>query len=595
MPKGYMNRFLFVDLSNFSSHIGVPDPGDFEQFIGGKGLGLKWLIDQGLITQEPFAADNPLIFMTGPMTGTALQTSARSVLVTKSPLTGTFLDSHAGGNFGPMIKRAGFDYIVISGRSKQPIFLHITPHEVLFEDATRLWGQGIMATEKNLRNQYPRARVAAIGPAGENLVRFACIGTDYYRQFGRGGAGAVMGSKNLKALVIEGDEKISIHDRQVFQQLNQQLTRDIMAHPNRQRRFDLGTMMWIRMGQEEGHFLPTRNFQEVGFSEYENITSETMKKELSWKSVGCFNCVIKCSKLARWDNYEVEGPEYETTAFLGSGCGIGNARDVAYANYLCDDLGLDTISAGVVCSFAMEAFEKGILSMADSGGLRLNFGDSQALFTLLEQIARRQGVGDWLAEGSKRASEKLGKGSDYFAIQTAGMELSGVNIKGCASMGLALATGDFASHTRFWPATAEMKGLLNFESTPAFVAKGQDEVNTRNSLIVCDFLPFDLDRLAPLYEALTGIKLDEPQMRQIGEKISNLTRMYNLKNGRTAKDDTLPQRFFKEKHLSGLFKDQFMSEEKFRQWLQIYYSCRGWDEDGVPSAKKLGELGLQRL
>jgi aldehyde:ferredoxin oxidoreductase len=162
-------------------------------------------------------------------------------------------------------------------------------------------------------------------------------------------------------------------------------------------------------------------------------------------------------------------------------------------------------------------------------------------------------------------------------------------------MGLALATGDFASHTRFWPATAEMKGLLNFENTPIFVAKGQDEVNTRNSLIVCDFLPFDLDRLAPLYEALTGIKLDEPQLRQIGEKISNLTRMYNLKNGRTAKDDTLPQRFFKEKHLSGLFKDQFMSEEKFRQWLQIYYSCRGWDVDGVPSAKKLGELGLQRL
>ena len=595
MPQGYMNRYLLIDLDSLSSRSGVPDARDFERFIGGKGLGLKWLLDQDLVTQDPFAAENPLIFLTGPMTGTPVQTSARSALVTKSPLTGTFLDSHAGGSFGPAIKRAGLDYFVVTGKSSRPVYLHISPGGVRFEDASALWGMGIMGAEKKLRAQYPQARVALIGPAGENLVRFACIGTDFYRQFGRGGAGAVMGSKNLKAVVIEGDEKIAFHDRRGFNELNRALTQDVMAHPNRQRRFDLGTMMWIRMGQEEGHFLPTRNFQDVAFADYEKITSETMKKELEWKSVGCFNCVIQCSKLARWNSHEVEGPEYETTAFLGSGCGIANARDVAFANYLCDDLGLDTISAGVVSSFAMEAFERGILSAADSDGLKLNFGNSQALFTLLERIARRQGVGDWLAEGTKRASEKLGNGSDYFAIQTAGMELSGVNVKGCASMGLSLATSDFASHTRFWPATAEMKGLLSYESAPAFIAKGQDEVNTRNSLIVCDFLPFDFARLAPLHEKLTGIRLDEKQLFVIGEQISNLARMYNLRNGRTAGDDTLPQRFFKEKHLAGLFKDQFMSEEKFRQWLQMYYGTRGWDEQGVPTAGKLAELGLKRL
>ncbi len=595
MPAGYMNKYLLIDLDSQTWRAGVPDPQDLERYIGGKGLGLKWLLDQGLVTQDPYAAENPLIFLTGPMTGTPVQTSARSALVTKSPLTGTFLDSHAGGSFGPAVKRAGLDYFVISGTSRRPIYLHITPGGVRFEDASALWGMGIMAAEKKLRALHPRARVALIGPAGENRVRFACIGTDYYRQFGRGGAGAVMGAKNLKAVVVEGDEQITFHDRKGFQELNRALTQDVMAHPNRQRRFDLGTMMWIRMGQEEGHFLPTRNFQDVAFADYEKITSETMKRELDWKSVGCFNCVIKCSKLARWDGQEVEGPEYETTAFLGSGCGIASARDVAAANYLCDDLGLDTISAGVVCSFAMEAYEKGLLTTEDCGGLELNFGNSQALLKLLERIARRQGIGDWLAEGSRRAAEKLGQGSEYFAIQTAGMELSGVNVKGCATMGLSLATSDFASHTRFWPATAEMKGLVDYEGAPAFIAKGQDEVNTRNSLIVCDFLPFDFARLAPLHEKLTGIRLDEKQLFRIGEQISNLTRMYNLRNGRTAGDDTLPQRFFKEKHLAGLFKGQLMSEEKFREWLQLYYRTRGWDEQGVPTAEKLAELELERL
>lgn len=398
-----------------------------------------------------------------------------------------------------------------------------------------------------------------------------------------------MGSKNLKAVVVEGDEKIVYFDKKGFTELNRQLTQDILAHPNRQRRFDLGTMMWIRMGQEEGKFLPTRNWQDVAFPEYEKITSEAMRRDLNWKSVGCFNCGILCSKLARWGEYEVEGPEYETTAFLGSGCGIADAQAVAYANWLCDDLGLDTISAGVVSSFAMEAFEKGILSGPETGGLQLRFGNSEALFELLRRIAARRGIGDWLAEGTRLAAKKIGKGSDYFAIQIAGMELSGVNIKGCASMGLCLATADFASHTRFWSATAEMKGLLNFENTPAFIKEGQDEVNARNSLIVCDFLMYDLDRLMPVFEKLTGISLGDKGAMAIGEKISNLTRLYNIRNGRSRQDDTLPPRFFKEKQLAGIFKDRFLDEESFGRWLDMYYRERGWDSQGKPTAAKLNE------
>ncbi len=593
--KGYMGRFLFIDLTKRKYEFLKVDPQLFEEFIGGKGLGIKILVENNLITHDPYSPENPLIFLTGPFTGTAVQTSARSTLVTKSPLTNTFLDSHAGGHWGPMIKRVGVDYVYITGKSKSPVYLVITPVKVEFEDATNLWGKGIFETEKILKNKYKDSRVASIGPAGENLVRFACIGTDYYRQFGRGGSGAVMGSKKLKAIVVMGNEKIDYYDKEGFLKLNKKLTKDIVNHPNRKKRVELGTMMWIRMGQEEGKFLPTRNFQDVQFEEYEKITSETMKKELNWKSVGCFNCAILCSKLAKWDKYELEGPEYETTAYLGSGCGIGDAKAVAYANYLVDDFGLDSISTGVVASFAMEAFEKGALTLKDTDGLELNFGNSKSLFSLIEKIAKREGIGNILAEGTKRASKKIGKGSEYYAIQIAGMELSGVNIKGCASMGLVLATSDFASHTRFWSATAEMNGLLTFENTPQFIKEGQDNINARNSLVVCDFLPYDLDRFVDILHMITGMKKDVSSLMKLGEKIFNIARLYNIKNGRTRKDDTLPQRFFKEKHLSGIFKGKYLTEEIFSKWLDMYYEIRGWDANGIPTEDKLKELGIKNF
>ena len=595
MKNGYMNKFLFIDLSNKKFEFRNTNIEIYEEFLGGKGLGLKLLIENNLITHEVFSAENPIILLTGPFTGTAVQTSARSTLVTKSPLTGTFLDSHVGGHFGPMVKRIGVDYIYITGKSEKPIYLYINSKEVLFENAELLWGKGIFETEKILKEKYPRSRVAAIGPAGENLVRYACIGTDYYRQFGRGGSGAVMGSKNLKAVVLEGNEKIEYFNREKFMEVNKKLTKDIISHPNRKKRYELGTMMWIRMGQEDGKFLPTRNFQGVQFEDYEKITSESMKKELNWKSVGCYNCAILCSKLSKWDEFELEGPEYETTAYLGSGCGIGDPKAIAYANYLVDDLGLDSISTGVVISFAMEAFEKGAISLEDTGGIELNFGNKDALFSMIKKIAYRKGIGDLLAEGTKRASEAIKKGSEYYAIQIAGMELSGVNIKGCASMGLVLATSDFASHTRFWSATAEMNGLLDFENTPKFVKEGQDNINARNSLIVCDFVPYDLDRFVPLINNITGFNTSVESLMELGEKISNITRLYNIKNGRKRDDDTLPERFFKEKHLSGIFKDKYLTKEVFSRWLEMYYEEREWDNQGVPKESKLKKLGIKNF
>ncbi|MCK4537800.1 MAG: aldehyde ferredoxin oxidoreductase family protein [Candidatus Krumholzibacteria bacterium] len=584
-----MDRCLSIDLGTSESTEGNLDSKIVETYVGGKGLGLKLLSDLAPEV-DSLSPDNPLIFVTGPFTGTLVQTSARSTLVTKSPLTNGFLDSHVGGHFGPMLKRAGYDYVMIKGKADGPVYLNITPGGCEILDAKGLWGKGIFETEKTLKEKHPGSKIASIGPAGENKVLFACIGCDMYRHFGRGGAGAVMGSKNLKAVVVSGDRKITYADDEGFRSLAKKLTEDVMNHPNAKKRYDLGTMMWVRMGQEDGHFLPTRNFQECLYDDYENISSEKMKAELNWKSVGCFNCVIRCSKMAKWDGHEMEGPEYETTAFLGSGCEISDARAIAMSNLICDDLGLDTISAGVTCSFAMECYEKGLLK--DTGGLELKFGNINAQQELLKRIARREGIGDTFANGTRLASREIGQGSEYFAINTFGMELSGVNIKGCMSMGLALATADFASHTRLWTASAEMNGELTIELLPDYVTVGQDDVNIRNSLVVCDFLPYGLDRLAPLLASATGIEYTPESLMKTGERIHNLARLYNLRNGRTGKDDTLPGRFFEEEMTAGLLKGQVMTREFFGDLLQKYYKRRGWDEDGVPTRAKLEQLGL---
>jgi aldehyde:ferredoxin oxidoreductase len=595
MIKGITNKYLHIDLSSQKFDFKTPSDELTSEFIGGKGVGLKLLLDMDLIQHDPFSPENPLIFSTGPFTGSLVQTSARSTLVTKSPLTGTFLDSNIGGHFGPQIKRAGVDFIIVTGKCPKPTYISISPDNVTFEDASSLWGKNKFETEKQLMLKYPKTQMLCIGTAGENLVKYSCIGTQYHRQFGRGGSGAVMGSKNLKAIIVSGDEKVEVADPEGYKDLCAQLTKDVLAHPNRATRFEKGTPFWVRLALETGHFLPIKNCQEVVGADFEKLTSENLKKTLNWKSKGCYNCIIMCAKMSKWKNYQLEGPEYETIAWLGSNCGLSNPEDIAYANFLADDLGLDTISTGAVIAFAMEAFEKGILTPSDTGGIELNFGNPQAVFEMIKKIASREGLGDTLAEGTRIASQRIGKGSDYFALQTAGMELSGVNIKGCSSMGLGLATADFASHTRIWSATAEMNGDLTFENTPKYIKEAQDEINTRNSLVVCDFLPFGFDRLAPILEKMTRLNITAEDLQKAGEKISNLTRMYNIKNGRTRKDDTLPQRFFKETHLSGIFEGQSLTEEKFSEWLDMYYLERGWGDQGIPSDDKLTELNIKRI
>ncbi|MCK4265941.1 MAG: aldehyde ferredoxin oxidoreductase C-terminal domain-containing protein, partial [Thermoplasmata archaeon] len=332
------------------------------------------------------------------------------------------------------------------------------------------------------------------------------------------------------------------------------------------------------------------NFKYGQWDDYESLTSETMQDELKWESCGCYNCVIQCSKRVTYDGGDFEGPEYETAAFLGSGCELADARAVAEANRLCDDLGLDTISAGVIISFAMEAAEKGLLSPEDNAWIK--FGSAGAVHGLVRKIAYREGIGNILAEGSRIASSRIGKDSEYFAIQIGGMELSGVNPLGSYSMALMLATADFASHTRFWSASDEMNGNLDLDSLPQYIASGHDEVNARNCMIVCDFLPFGFDRLAPFLSAAIGTEYSQKELMLVGERIHSLARLYNLRTGRTHADDVLPARFHEEESFAGLMKGKKISREFFESHIQEYFRLRGWDEEGRPTGETLERLGI---
>ena len=586
----YTGKCLNIDLSTGQSDIQPVDRSLLENYVGGKGLGFA-LLEKNAPNPNPFGPENPLIFSNGPFTGTKVQTSARTCVVTRSPLTGSIHDSHCGGSFGPRLKSAGYDYVFITGKSVNPVYLYITREGVDIRDASNLWGKGIFYTTDALLSTNPGVdpRIACIGPAGENLVKIACVGVDKYRQYGRGGTGAVMGSKNLKALVVDGNDPIKYANEENFMELNKQLTRDILTNEGVIYRRQKGTMKWIRQAQEYG-FLPTKNFQKCTFDNFEDISSETCRERLNWKDVGCFNCGIRCSKMASWNGHEIEGPEYETSAFLGSGCEIGDCKDLALANILCDDLGIDTISAGVTCSFAMECYEKGLLN--DWHGIELTWGNAEAQRELLKRMANKQDVGEIFSDGTRIASQKIGQGSEEFAINIFGMEMSGTNPLGSLSMGLTLSVADFGSHTRLWLNELEMGPDFTIDDLPQAVASGLDMINIRNSMIVCDFVPSGLEELVPVLNAATGFNHTVESLMKIGAKLTHLARRYNLRNGRTSEDDILPERFFKETSCAGFMSGKVLDKEFFKSLVQKYYAIRRWNESGEPTEQVLHEYGL---
>ena len=586
----YTGKYLHVNLNTQKHYFGDTDKNLTDLYIGGKGLGFA-LLEKLAPNPEALGPENPLIFVNGPFTGTKVQTSARTTLVTKSPLTNSIHDCHCGGSFGPALKRAGFDYVIVTGKSDKPVYLFLTDKKVEIRDASDLWGKGIFFTNDTLidRHKGTDPRVAAIGPAGENLSKIACIGVDKHRNYGRGGTGAVMGSKNLKAIVADGNSPIKYFDDAKFKEINLKYTREITGNEGVKFRRIKGTMKCVRSGQQY-EYLPTKNHQLVQFDDFEKISSEAAREELNWQDTSCFNCGIRCSKWARWDGHEIEGPEYETTAFLGSGSMVNSIKDVSWANEMCNDLGMDTISAGITCSFAMECYEKGVIP--DWQGLKMEWGNAPEQRRLLEMMAYRKGIGALFTDGTRVAAQKIGKGSEDWAINTYGMELSGINPKGSLTMGVMFAVADFASHTRLWIAEQEMGPDFKVEDIPQALADGIDTINVRNSLVICDFVPLNLEKLAELLNASTGSNHTADSLMKVGSRLTQLARRYNLRNGRTHNDDTLPGRFFNEESLAGFMRGKKLDREYFDSIVKKYYSLRGWTEAGQPTQQILEEFAL---
>jgi aldehyde:ferredoxin oxidoreductase len=569
-----------------------------EKYIGGKGLGARLLYDNLNAGVDPLSAENIILFMTGPLSGTSMQTSGRWCIVTKSPQTGLFNDSHIGGRFGYQIKRAGFDFLIIRGMAQSLKYIHLSDESVDLYSADDLSGLGTFETEDKLKARHPGSEVASIGPAGENLVRYASTVTGKTHVAGRGGTGAVLGSKNLKAVVAHGNMPIVASDPERFGSLTSEFSKKVLDDISAQQYHEIGTVVWVNMSNYGG-FLPTRNYQSGFFESAEAISGERMSEDFVVGHSACYMCRIACGKKTRFKDgkyagLEVEGPEYETVTLLGSNCGISDMGAIAKSSQICDDLGIDTISAGATISFAMEASEKGILKQDDVD--RLSFGNDDAVHELLYLIAERQGVGELLSGGSIAAAEQLGHDSSHFAIQVKRLELAAVEPRGSWGMALAYSTADRgACHQRCWTPTAELNGEIprfSMNGVPKFVKETQDERAVCGSLVVCDFLPFEIPEMTDILNASAGFSFTVDDYLAVGERIWNLTRLFNVREGISSKHDVLPERFHEEAMPDGPAKGKRMTRHTLERAKAEYYTLRGWNEDGVPTKKKLRSLEL---
>jgi aldehyde:ferredoxin oxidoreductase len=604
MVGGYTGKILNIDLKNQRVKVENINLDDAKNFIGAKGLGAKILFDRLPKKTHPLSSENILMFTTGPLTGTSTQTSGRGTVVTKSPQTGLFVDSHFGGFFAMEMKKAGWDIIIVNDKSSKPIYIVIKDDKIEFKDANDLWGMECLKTHNALLEIEGKTRTAVIGPAGENLVKYSAITFDGHRHAGRCGTGAVMGSKKLKAIVILGTQKIPIHDPENFKNKTSQVLKQIQENDFVPKRRKYGTPYWVDIINSEG-FIPTRNYQE-GYFEYGNkINAETMQESVVDKGGACFNCIIACWNLSSiksgpFKGVSLVGPEYETIALMGTNLCIPSIEDVAYLNSRCNELGMDTISLGGVLGFAIEAYEKGIITKKDLGGNDIGWGKAKELAKLAEDIAYRKGkVADILAEGVKIASEKLGNDSEDFAVHAKGLEIPGYDPRGTFGMGLAYATSDRGGcHQRAWTVKAELYDSeldrFSFEKKAKIVKDVQDERAVFFSLVLCDFAPISEENCVDMWNLATGFDHTVESYLLAGERIWNLIRLFNLREGLDPADDKLPPRLFNDPFTKGPAKGVVLTREGFKKALGEYYLLRGWDKNGIPTKEKINKLGLDK-
>lgn len=604
--NGYGGNILRVNLTSgrFKKE---PTPAELAlNFIGGRGFGAYFLFKEVPKNADPLGAENKLIISSGPLSGLMIPGAGKCDFTTKSPLTNGYASASLGGHFTAEMKYAGLDSIILEGISPSPVYLFIDDDQIELRDASHLWGKGTLTLEKELKDQFGEEfQVAVIGPGGENRVAYASINHDYGRQAGRGGVGAVMGSKRVKAIVIRGTKSIPVADLDAYRNTGLALFKACKEAEMLKEWQRYGTTIVVSWCDEVGA-LPTRNFSAGSFEGGKTLYGPVMREKIVITDKGCFGCPSPCgkySKIRRYNQY-VEGPEYETIGMLGSNLGIADIEDVAQANRLCDELGIDTISAGGAIAWAMECYEKGIFTRQDTDGLELKFGNVPATFALIEKIAHRQGLGNLLAEGVKKAAQTVGKGSEKFAIHVKGMEQSAYATHNATAMLLAYMTCDVgAHHNRAWAITYDLQAGRE-RVAPDKVARVIWLQNFRpmfDVLGACRLqwveLGIERDLYIPALEAITGLHRTWEDIEKVGERIWNLTRMYWAREneGFDRTWDLPAPRFYEEPPKTGATAGQITSFEDVQKLLDMYYEQRGWTHDGLPTPETLERLGLTAI
>jgi len=607
MSKGYMGIFVRVNLSSGAVRREALPEDLQRRFVGGRGFGVKMLFDELKPGVDPLSPDNKLIYQCGPLAGTGAQSCSRWIVTTKSPLTGGYFRACAGGPFGAEVKSAGYDMLIVEGRAASPVYIWIDDDRVEIRDASHLVGKLTHETTAAIRAEHgdKRIKAAVIGPAGEKLVRFAAI-VDERRTASRGGVGAVMGSKNLKAIAVRGRRRPDIADRGTLMGMVKEQMKRVKTDARLQGFRHLGTAAAVGFCHEMGIY-PVRNFQGGVMSEVDGTLTGTKFEELFQSDAYCKSCPIHCGGVYKvppgpFSGSPCEGPEYETLYSFGGEIGNSDTALVLEANRMCDDFGVDTMTAGATIGFAMECYERGILTSGDLDGLELTWGNQAAVMTILKKMLLREGAGDLLADGSRMAARKIGKGAEAYAIEVKGLELAGYDPRGLKGLGVNYATSPLGASHCVGQCPQELMGTGD-NSRFAAVGKGamakmnQDNVAAFETGIVCifpmQFRLIDLPGLAAMLKAATGIdEFGDPEyLRLAGERIWNLERAFNCREGFTRADDRLPERFLRESHDEGPLAGQVFEQE---QMLDEYYAVRGWDrQTGRPERETLERLGLE--
>jgi len=588
--NGYAGKILRINLTKNDSAIETLSGELALHYIGGKGFGSKILFEDAKPKMDPYDPANLLIFATGPVNGLILSGAAKFCLSFKSPLTGIWGESQCGGYFAPQLKFAGYDVVTIQGKSGKPVYLIVEDEKIEINDASHLWNKDTFEAEHIIKKDHgEKFQVLCIGPAGENLVRYACIVHDKGRQFGRCGAGALMGSKRLKAVAVRGSGTIDVARWEEFENFRRELNERIRERLKSLTNY--GTPAMMALTNTTGT-LPTRNWRGGEFEGFEEINAEAIKRKILKRSKACYACTVACGKVSKVETgphagTEVEGPEYETLFALGSLCGNNNLESIAKANEICDRLGMDTISVGNVLAFAMECYEKGIITQKDTDRVELTFGNHEAMITTLRKIAYREDLGDILAEGVRKAAEIIGKGAEKFAVHVKGLEPPGFDPRGLKGVALAYAVScRGACHLRHIAYRPNLTGLhpfregkidrLSYEGQAEMVKELEDFYTLIDSMVLCKFVclptigPILWEELTRLYSIITGIDVGRKELLMIAERISNTVRMFNSREGLSRKDDALPKRFMQEP-LNG----HVVEKGKLDKLLDQYYKFRG--------------------